>query len=337
MTVVVPLFLVLFAAPAKTAARTPPPVEKFEGSRLEAGTKLFNQGDIEAALKMLDAAALEGGDAATLEKVHLLRAQCFAARQDFARAEEAFALALDANPETTLDPAKVDPTLVKMLEAVRTRLTGTLQVNSTPAGATLLLDGKSAGVTPQTLQVSVGKHKLEARWGDGALSQADVQLRPRREVRVEWVQGAGTVIERPAEGPDARKLGPYGDFRFAPEISPVAAIGATLPLELGGGVELSYFRLGLGVRLFPQFGLTPRFAFAIPVYDRLAVALEVGVPVQFFSSAVAVGIAGGAGVEYYPVRWLGFTALVGARHYLIRPLNDATAFTLSAGVRLRVP
>jgi PEGA domain len=314
-----------------------PSVEKLDGTRLEQGTRLFNQGEIEPALKMLDAAALDGGDAGTLEKVHLLRAQCFAARQDFARAEEAFALALDANPEASLDPAKVDPTLVKMLEAVRARLTGTLVVGSSPAGATLLLDGKSAGFTPQTLQVSVGKHRLEARWGEGSLTGTDVQLRPRREVRVEWVQGAAQMVTLAPDGPEARKVSPYGDFRFAPEISPSPSIDPTLPLELGGGFEFFYFRAGLGVRLFPQLGLTPRFAFSLPVLERVAVALEVGVPFEFFSSSVAIGLNGGAGVEFYPLRWFGAFVLVGGRHYFLRPGNDGTAFTATAGIRLRVP
>jgi hypothetical protein len=326
MTVVVPLIALLLAAPP---ARTP----RAEGSRLEQGVRLFNTGDFEGALRSLDAAALESAEPATLERVHLLRAQCYSARQDFVRAEEAFALALDANPETSLDPARVDPTVVKLLDAVRQRLTGTLVVGSTPAGAALFVDGKNVGVTPLSLQVQVGKHRLEARWGEGAMTAVDLQVRPRREVRVEWVQGAGQAVE----GPEGRKVSPYGDFRFAPEISSTAGVPVTLPLELGGGFEFSYFRAGLGVRLFPSWGLTPRFAFSMPVWHIVSVALEVGVPFQFFPGGVGIGLSGGAGVEVYPVRWFGVFALVGGRHYFLRPGNDATAFTATAGIRLRMP
>lgn len=330
MTLVVPLIALLLGAPPTRPAPKP------EGSRLEQGTRLFNQGEFEAALKALDAAALEGGDAATLERIHLLRGQAHAARQDFARAEDAFALALDANPETSLDPARVDPTVVKLLDSVRSRLMGTLIVGSTPSGATLLLDGKNAGTAPQTLQVQVGKHHLEARWPDGAVSSGtDLQVRPRREVRVEWVQGAERQVPM-NDGPETRKIGPYGDFRFAPEISATAMVPVTLPLELGGGFEFSFFRVGLAVRLFPALGVTPRFAFSLPVMSLVHVVLEVGVPFHFYAQP-AIGFIGNAGVEFYPVRWFGVFALVGGRHYFIPHGNDATAFTATAGIQLRVP
>lgn len=315
--------------------KNPPPAPKVEGTRLEQGQKYFNLGDFELALRALDAAALEGGDAATLEKVHLLRAQCYAAKQDFARTEEAFALALDANPDASLDPSRVDPTLVKLLEAVRGRLTGMLIVGSNPPGAQLTVDGKSVGAAPLTLQVAVGKHHLEAKWAEGAMTSTDVQLRPRREVRVEWVQGAVQMVPT-NDAPDPRKVSPYGDFRFAPEISSTPTVPVALPLELGGGFEFSYFRAGLAVRLFQQFGVTPRFSFSLPVMERINITLELSVPVTFFATP-AVGVAGAAGIEFYPVRWIGAYAMVGGRYYFFGHGNDTTAFVPTVGVRLRVP
>ena len=162
LSAAVPLLALLLTGPVSKAAKPDVP-------RLEQGQKLFAQGDFDAALKMLDAAAIEGGEPATLEKVQLLRAQCLAARQDFARAEEAFALALDANPETTLDPTRVDPTVVRILESVRARLTGSLVIGSNPPGARPVMDGKEIGLAPQTIAAPAGKHKLEAQWGDGPL------------------------------------------------------------------------------------------------------------------------------------------------------------------------
>jgi len=285
---------------------------------------------------VLDAAALDTTEPTTLERVHLLRAQCYAARQEFTRTEEAFALALDANPDTTLDPAKVDPTLVKMLDSVRARLTGTVVVGSSPAGATVSMDGRPQGVTPLTLQVPIGKHHLEARWGDGTATSTDVQLRPRREVRVEWVQGAPQLVAV-KDTPDPRKLSPYGDFRFLPEVSAIPNADVLYALEVGGGIELSYFRIGLGVRLWQYFGLVPRFAFALPVLDKLTITLEVNVPFTFFPGSVGIGGSGYAGAEYYPVRWLGVFAMVGARYYFAGRGNDKTAFVPVAGVRLRLP
>lgn len=324
-----PLITLLLSAPPARAPRA-------EGPRVEQGQRLFNQGDFEAALRVLDAAAAEGGDAATLEKVQLLRAQCLAARQDFGKAEEAFALALDANPETTLDPSKVDPTVVKLLEAVRARLTGSVFVNSTPPGATLLLDGKAAGVAPQTLAVPAGRHKLEARWGEGPLQLVELQVRPRRDVRVEWVQAERGLLAQAPNLLTPRPVRPFGELRGAFEPATSGALYGSF--ELGGGIEFEWFRVGLSARLLQHFGIVPRFQFALPVLPSLSVLLEVGLPMTFLPTGFGLGFAGGGGAEYAPLPWLGLVVLIGGRHHFLWPQrNDNTAFTATAGVRLRLP
>lgn len=326
------LVALLLSAPAARPGKSDVP-------KVEQGQKLFNQGDFEAALKMLDAAAAEGGDPATMEKVHLLRAQCHAARQDFARAEEAFALALDANPDTTLDPTRVDPTVVKLLESVRARLTGSVTINSTPPGATLLLDGKGAGVAPQTLAVPAGKHKLEARWGEGPLQALELQVRPRREVRIEYVQADAVGV------PDdklltPRPVRPFGDLRGMFEPATTGSLYGGL--ELGGGIEVEWFRVGLFARLFPHFGIVPRFQFALPILKVNAhsvnVLLEASLPMTFLPGGFGMGFGGGGGAEYYPLPWFGFYVLIGGRYHFLWPeRNDDTAFTATGGVRLRLP
>lgn len=326
LSAAVPLLALLLTVPVVKAGKT-------EAPKLEQGQKLFNQGDFDGALKMLDAAAIEGGDPATLEKVQLLRAQCLAARQDFARAEEAFALALDANPETTLDPTRVDPTVVRLLESVRARLTGTLVVGSTPPGATLLLDGKEVGVAPQTLAAPAGKHKLEARWGEGPLQTLELQVRPRRETRVEWVQGTAAPVAGPGVL-EPRPLRPFGDLRGV--LEPATSGFVSGGLELGGGIELSWFRIGLFARLFPYFSLIPRFQLALPVHELINVLLEVSGYASFLPG-FGVGVGGGGGAEFYPFKWLGTYLLIGGRHHFIWSRNDVTAITVTAGVRLRVP
>lgn len=318
------------------AAPAPAPKALSDEARLEQGQKLFNQGDFDAALKMLDAAASDGGDPKVMEKVHLLRAQSFAARQDFARAEDAFTQALEANPDAALDPARVDPTVVKLLESVRARLTGSLVINSTPPGATVLLDGRAAGLAPITLTPNVGKHKVEAQWGDGPKQTSEVQVHPRREVRVEWVQVAGpsTVAGRDDLFQE-RPLRPFGDLRGNFEAYTSGNLGGAL--ELGGGVEISWFRIGAYFRLYPQFWVTPRFQFALPVHAQFNVLLEAAVPFAI-GGGFGVGIAGGAGAEWYPLKWFGFYALFGGQHFFIRDMNNSvTAFTLNGGVRLRLP
>src|SRR5262245_58580048 len=127
-----------------SAPAAPPP--KPAPTKLEQGQKAFAEGQFDAALKALDAAAQESSDPATLERVHLLRGQCFAARHDFTKAEDAFAAALLANPEGALDPGKVDPSVVKLLESMRARSSGTLSFMSSPDNAGVFVDGADAGV-----------------------------------------------------------------------------------------------------------------------------------------------------------------------------------------------
>src|SRR5581483_361998 len=159
-TLAVALALVSSAQPAPKAQPQPPLPQ---GNRLELGQKAFNEGQLDLALRLLDAAAAESPDSASAEKIQLLRGQCLAARQDFGKAEEAFALALDANPEASLDPGKVDPAVVKLLELMRARMSGTLIVTTTPAAADVTVDGKDAGKTPLTLTTSIGRHKVQTK------------------------------------------------------------------------------------------------------------------------------------------------------------------------------
>ena len=322
-----------------TAVVLAAPAPAVKASRLELGVRFFNQGEFDVALKHLDAAAAEAGDPATLEKIHLLRAQAFAARQDFARAEEAFALALEANPDASLDPARVDPTLVKMLDSVRGRLTGTLVVNSTPVGAMVSVDKKVVGVAPQTMSVTVGKHHVEAKWGETAAAEKDVQIRPRKELQIEWVQGAVEKVMTSAPMPKERPLRAYGDLRGVVEVPAAAGATVTGGLELGGGFELSYFRVGLWARLFPFFGVVPRGAFVLPVFDMVNVFLELQVPVWITrEGGFQLGLGGSGGAEFCPTSWLVVFAQIGGQHMILRGMrNDPTSFIATGGARLRMP
>jgi hypothetical protein len=113
------------------------------------------------------------------------------------------------------------------------------------------------------------------------------------------------------------------------------------PLELSVGLEISWFRASVAVRVYPGLALTPRLAFAVPVMERLGVVLELGMPVLLDSVETnplkALGISASVGLEVYPLSWLGAFAMVGGRYYLIRPSNDAAALITTVGLRLRLP
>jgi len=304
-------------------------------SRLEQGQKAFAEGDYSAALKALDLAAGEGAD---LEKVQLLRAQCFAAQQDFGRAEEAFALALEANPEASLDPARVDPSVVKVLDGLRARTRGTVSVSSTPPGAVVSLDGKEQGPTPIELKTVIGRHKVEVKWPGGGTAESSVLARARRDTYLVLAQGAPSAATGlPAEpgAGEAKSSGvhPFGEVRGLMEV----ARGVFGAMEIGGGIELKYFRAGLHLRLVPDFGLSPRAALVVPVIPALSAFVEAEVP-MIFGSSVAVGLGASGGVEWHPFRFVGGFLAIGGRHFFDNPLfinNDR--FELSVGVRLRLP
>jgi hypothetical protein len=158
-------------------------------------------------------------------------------------------------------------------------------------------------------------------------------VRARRETYLEWVQGAVTNNPIEREGPGVH---PYGEARALMEVGG----GVVGGLELGGGVELSYFRIGLDLRLAPFFGLTPRAGLVVPLLPNLSAFVEAELSVIFPSGGSAVGVGGAGGVEWHPLRFLGVFVALGGRHYF---LIDTPVFinldrvTPSAGIRMRVP
>lgn len=317
-----------------------PPKGAATGSRLEQGQRAFADGDFASALKALDGALAEANDDATREKVHLLRGQVFAAQQDFARAETAFALALEANPEAALDPGRVDPSVVRVLDSLRNRLTGTLHV--TAFNAEIAIDGKALGPTPLTHKVLIGRHRVEAKFLSGALASANVVLKPNREVTVALVESVNAACPKvepcpaapaaPADAPE-RFISPYADVRAVMENAFIDG-GA----ELGLGAEIKYARLALHARVFPEFNLTPRFALQVPLTDWLQPFAELEVPLAFRSAGVAIGLGGAAGLEVKPHRVIGLFAQAGGKHFFTSPgANIRDRFTATLGVRLRLP
>lgn len=338
------LAVLLFAAPA--AAPGAPGAPGSAGTKLEQGQKAFAEGKFDIALKALDAAAAEARDAPTLEKVHLLRGQCLAARMDFGRAEEAFALALEANPEAALDPGKVDPAVVKLLESMRARSSGTLSVESTPPGAQLSLDGADAGVAPVTLTTGIGRHKVKAQWSPDAGAEARVMVRSKRETFVELVlhereKVVEKIVEKVVEKRVEVPVEPPPPERF---VRPYVAVRGSLDvnagpeggLDLGIGADFKYLSIGAYVRPYPYVYLIPRVAGLWPVFDVLNVFLEAEVDIRLGRLGVALG--GNLGVEYFAARWLGIFVSAGGKGFFVNQgFVVDVRLNLAGGVRLRVP
>ncbi|HET9452172.1 MAG TPA: hypothetical protein VFO83_14885, partial [Aggregicoccus sp.] len=122
------LLLAASGAPAARGRATAARSSSSAASRLHAAQQRYGRGEFEAALKLLDRAATDTRDERTLGRIHLLRAQCYAALRDAELSEAALHEALEHDPEAALDPERVDPALVQQLEDLRARTRGELRV-----------------------------------------------------------------------------------------------------------------------------------------------------------------------------------------------------------------
>ncbi|HEY8209060.1 MAG TPA: tetratricopeptide repeat protein [Myxococcaceae bacterium] len=338
----------LFLSALLALSATP---KKPGSSRLASAQAEFNRGDFAAALRDLDAAVSETGDEGTLSRVHLLRGQCYGAQRDLVKAEEAFEKALENDPEAKLDPARVDPTLVSMLESLRDRMQGDLEVR-TDRPAKVHFDGKPIGLSPVKATVSIGRHKLEVHTGDGKYAaSSSVIIAARKTTTVDMELAEVRREEDTSPGPGGPRDGPgeprggassfqlYGgrplaDLRLG--IDPFAFF-TTPQAEVGFGVEWPYARASVHLRFLPGFGITPRGGLWVPVTDQVRAYVELELPIWFpyDTTPLFVGLGGCGGAEFFFIKWLSGFAEVGARNFFLP--DPRVQVTIQAGVRMRLP
>jgi hypothetical protein len=332
------MILALVSAVWVLAASGEPTKASAAAAKLQTAQAEFKGGEFQRALRTLDAAASQPAPDRLLSEIHLLRGQCFAALQDFPAAEVAFGKALEHDPEASLDPAKVDPKVVRMVDNLRLVMKGDLRVRTRPAGASVKLDGKPLGAAPVRASVSIGRHSLEAIAQDGKKTALEeVVIRSLRATEVDLVLkegGATSKVDPAAPSSPRSPYRPFGDLRtvFAP-----ASSHDVVGFEVGGGFEYEFLRASLHANLYPSFGLTPRAALSVPVVEPTHVYVSVEVPF-LFSSPFAVGLGGAGGVEYLFTRVVGAFAEIGARHFFTgTPDPDPNRLVIEAGLRLRIP
>lgn len=326
--------LVLAASGEPTKAET-------AAAKLQAAQAEFKGGDFQRALKTLDAAVAQPAPDRVLSEIHLLRGQCFAALQEFPAAEIAFGKALEYDPEASLDPAKVDPKVVRMVDNLRLVMQGDLRVRTDPAGASVKLDGKPLGAAPVKSSVPIGRHSLEAITQDGKkTAREEVVIHSRRSTEVDLALREGGPAHKvdapaaPSPSPPRALYRPFADLRtvFAP-VSSYDVVG----FEVGGGFEYEFFRGSVHANVYPSFGFTPRMALSVPVVEPVHVYVSVEVPL-LFSSPVAFGLGGAGGLEYLFTRVVGAFAEIGARHFFAgNGEADPNRLVIEAGLRLRIP
>jgi hypothetical protein len=218
-----------------------------------------------------------------------------------------------------------------------------LVIHSTPEGAALKLDGAPFGKAPQSAQVPIGKHKLEVQYEGVPSVTVEVVVRTRGATSVEVVQAPGSAA--PADAPTERPVRPFADVRGMFESGTPEG-----GLEVGGGIEVPWFRIGIYVRVLAIFEAIPRVALVVPIpltntTHRLSAFIEAEVPLAIADNGggrvgFGVGLGGAIGAEWNPWRWFGLYAQLGGRYFfLIYSPTFATPgrFTASGGVRLRLP
>jgi hypothetical protein len=246
-----------------------------------------------------------------------------------------------------LDPSKVDPAVVRLIDSMRAKLRGELRVSTdrTPAQATL--DGKPLGAVPLRTKAPIGRHMLEVKTPDGRLgARQEVLIRPNRTT--EEVLPLIELVDLPEDKGPAGKAQPRGkrtahdaddtprpfaDLRTV--LSPFAPSDVA-SFEVGGGVESGHLHASVHANIYPSFGLTLRGGLSVPITDMLLLCVSVEAPFVF-RSPTAVGFGGAGGAEYLVSRWLGLFGEIGVRHFFTGFEDEPNRFTFQAGVRLRLP
>ena len=315
------------AAPAQSAA------EKSYQSALEA----FANGDFEQAQKLFNAAAQRTNDEALLARIHLSRGECFGAMQEFDKTEAAFAKALEYDPEAKLDPARVLPTVVAILDGLRARLRGELHVTSDTPGTLLSLDGQPAGAAPFRGPVPIGRHQVEARPPEGEKPIArEVLVRPRRTELVTF------QFAKPGEGePDGaaatRHAGVSPLFDLRTTIDPLPRPVPGVAFELGAGVGGRRWLVSAHATAAAAMALTLRGALRMPQLAGNLGAYASLDGVVFFAQPTVPGVGASVGAAYELTPWAEGFAEVSGRLLAESELFHTGYVLFGLGVRLRKP
>ena len=166
---------------------------------------------------------------------------------------------------------------------------GTLQVESTPAGATVLVDGRDRGVTPLTIEgLSLGSHKVVLRAAEGLL-QRTISIKPGATVQLNeaifsgWLHVSSPIEIKMSEGSRTINLDDRNQALLAP-----------------GPHEVSFENRALGIHVVKHVevrpGETTSISFEPPV-SHLSVTTSEGATV-----AIDGEPAGDAPLVDYPVK-----------------------------------
>lgn len=303
-----------------------------DSAALKEALSAFDNADFDRCLQVTEHGAQSSRDDAVIAQLYLTRGRCYAALQLFDKVEDAFTHALDHDPEARLDPKRVLPTLVVLLDSLRVRLHGTLAVDV--PNAIVSVDGNEVGPTPLNTPVAIGRHHVSAHTpGGGEAAEGEAVVRPNRTTHLELHLAPVTAATHPGERPvvaaepDPLQLDVDAVARF----DPLNGFGAAAGPSVRGSYWIAALHGGGG--LFPSLDLelglrAPRVVGPVGLFASAHGLL-------LFSAAVQAGFGGAAGLMVSGgERFEVFAEAGGHAYFGAGP--QPTFLTVGAGVRIRV-
>ena len=223
---------------------------------LQDGVVNFRVGKFRESIKVLKKARRKAKDPKIKAKIHLYLGMNYAVKKNKRKkATRAFKKALKLDPSLTLASGDAKKAIVALFEDVRRGMKGSLEVESTPAGATVQIDGKAVGKTPFKGKVHVGKHGvliLSADELDRYEAELVVELGKSYSIqgKLKFVGGMLTVATKPDKAKvllDGKEIGvtplkearvAAGDHELRLELEGHEAQTRKLKLAEGGSVAL---------------------------------------------------------------------------------------------------
>lgn len=127
---------------------------------LEAGIKSYSAAEFKRSLRTLQQASSKARAPEELAQIQLYIGLNQLELGRTTEGREAFRKTLHQDPRVVLDPVANRPKVVAAFEAIRAELAGFIELNSSPPGVRVTLDGRAVGRTPLKLRVKPGKHRL---------------------------------------------------------------------------------------------------------------------------------------------------------------------------------
>ncbi|MEW5739958.1 MAG: PEGA domain-containing protein [Myxococcota bacterium] len=171
---------------------------------------------VKQAIGDLELASPQANPWPVLSAALLVQSQLFKNLERTKEMNEAYRRVLRIDPGFKLDPDAYPPSTLQAFEAVRKELAkakkATLQVQSTPPGASVFIDGRELGKTPAKIPLAPGFYRLALRAGDRESFPRSVEVKKEELVQVDMGFEGAVSLQPPlcVAAPDddeALKLG----------------------------------------------------------------------------------------------------------------------------------